>query len=63
MTFGMQEIDIRQYLENISASAMSRIFKPLRLHEIIERVKGLSQPDLQSETLCLYQHWHRYFSI
>lgn len=31
MTFGMQGKDIRQHLENISLSAMSRIFKRLRL--------------------------------
>jgi len=40
MTFGMQGKDIRQYLSDISSSAMSRIFKRLRLHGIIERVKG-----------------------
>ncbi len=38
MTFGMQGKDIRQYLGDISSSAMSRIFKRLRLHGIIERV-------------------------
>ena len=74
MTFGMQGKDIRQHFENISPSAMSRIFKRLRLHGIIERVQALTnispQPmakkslpqDLPSKTLCLYQHWHRYFS-
>ena len=40
MTFGMQGKDIRQHLENISPSAMSRIFKRLRLHGIIERAQG-----------------------
>ena len=40
MTFGMQGKDIRQYLGDISSSAMSRIFKRLRLHGIIERIKG-----------------------
>ena len=40
MTFGMQGKDIRQYLGGISSSAMSRIFKRLRLHGLIERVKG-----------------------
>ncbi len=40
MTFGMQGKDIRQHLDDISPSAMSRIFKRLRLHGIIERVKG-----------------------
>ena len=40
MTFGMQGKDIRQYLGDINSSAMSRIFKRLRLHGIIEREKG-----------------------
>lgn len=40
MTFGMYGKDIRQYLGDISSSSMSRIFKQLRLHGIIERVKG-----------------------
>ena len=35
MTFGMQRKDIRQYLGDISSSAMSRIFKRLRLHGVI----------------------------
>ena len=37
MTFGMQGKDIRRHLENISPSAMSRIFKRLRLYGIIKR--------------------------
>ncbi len=40
MTFGMQGKDIRRHLKDISPSAMSRIFKRLRLHEIIERIQG-----------------------
>ncbi len=40
MTFGMQGKDIRQYLGYISSYSMSRIFKRLRLHGIIERLKG-----------------------
>lgn len=40
MTYGMQGKDVRKYLSDISASAMSRIFKRLRLHGIIERIKG-----------------------
>lgn len=40
MAFGMQGKDIRQHLPGISSSSMSRIFKRLRLHGIIERVKG-----------------------
>ena len=38
MTFGMIGKDIRQHLEGISPSAMSRIFKRLCLHGIIKRV-------------------------
>ena len=38
--FGMQGKDIRRHLKDISPSAMSRIFKRLRLHGIIERVQG-----------------------
>jgi len=40
ITFGMQGKDIRKYLGDTSSSAMSRIFKQLRLSGIIERVKG-----------------------
>lgn len=40
MTFGMQGKDIRPRLGDISPSAMSRIFKRLRLHGIIERLQG-----------------------
>ncbi len=40
MTFGMQGKDIRRHLGDISSSTMSRIFKRLRLHGIIERAKG-----------------------
>ncbi len=40
MTFGMQGKDIRQHLDDISPSAMSRIFKRLCLHGIIKRVEG-----------------------
>lgn len=40
MTYGMQGKDVRRYLDGISTSAMSRIFKRLRLHGIIERAKG-----------------------
>ena len=41
MTFGMQNKDIRKYVKGIKTSAMSRIFKRLRLHGLIER-KGSS---------------------
>ena len=40
MTFGMQGKDVRKHLKDISPSAMSRIFKRLRLHGIIERLQG-----------------------
>ena len=40
MAFGMQGKDIRKHLGDISSSTMSRIFKRLRLHGIIERAKG-----------------------
>ena len=40
MTFGVQGKDIRPYLGDISASSMSRIFKRLRLHGILERMQG-----------------------
>lgn len=39
MTFEMQGKDICRHLEHISPSAISRIFKRLRLHEITERVQ------------------------
>ena len=41
MTFGMQNKDIRKYVKGIKTSTMSRIFKRLRLHGLIER-KGSS---------------------
>ena len=40
MTYGMQNKDIRKYVKNVKASAMSRIFKRLRLHGLIEKVEG-----------------------
>ncbi len=40
MTSGMQGKDIRQHPGDTSSPAMSRIFKRLRLHGIIERAKG-----------------------
>lgn len=40
MAFGMQAKDIREHIPELSPSAMSRIFKRLRLHGLIERVKG-----------------------
>ena len=40
MTYGMQNKDVRQYVEGVTASAMSRIFKRLRLHGLIERCSG-----------------------
>ena len=38
-TFGIQGKDIRKYIDGLSASAMSRTFKRLRLHGLIERVE------------------------
>ena len=38
--FGMQNKDVRKYFADISSSAMSRIFKRLALHGLIERKKG-----------------------
>ena len=40
MTYGLQNRDIRKYVKNIKAPAMSRIFKRLRLHGLIERKAG-----------------------
>ena len=40
MTYGMQNKDIRKYIDDISSSAMSRIFKRLRLHGLIEKAAG-----------------------
>ena len=37
MTFGMRNCDVRKYMKGVSSSAMSRIFKRLRLHGLIER--------------------------
>ena len=40
MTYGMQNKDIRQHLHNLSSSAVSRIFKRLTLHGLIEKELG-----------------------
>ena len=40
MTYGMQNKDIRKHMEGVTSSAMSRIFKRLRLHGLIEKGKG-----------------------
>ena len=37
MAFGMRNCDVRKYMKDITSSAMSRIFKRLRLHGLIER--------------------------
>lgn len=37
MTFGMRNCDIRNCMKDVTSSAMSRIFKRLRLHGLIER--------------------------
>ena len=38
--FGMQNKDVRKHLDNISSAAMSRVFKRLSLHGLIERKQG-----------------------
>lgn len=40
MTFRMQGKDVRQHLPEVAASAMTRIFKRLRLHDLIEKIPG-----------------------
>ena len=37
---GLQNKNIRAYMDNVSSSAMSRIFKRLSLHGLIEKVEG-----------------------
>jgi hypothetical protein len=37
---GLQNKDVRRHMSGISSSAMSRIFKRLRLHGLIEKVQG-----------------------
>ena len=37
---GLQNKDIRGFLNGISSSAMSRVFKRLRLHGLIEKIDG-----------------------
>ena len=38
--FGMQNKDIRKHLKDMSSAAMSRVFKRLSLHNLIERKRG-----------------------
>ena len=40
MTFGMQGKNIRQHLPEITSSAMTRIFKRLKVHGLIEKIPG-----------------------
>ncbi len=40
MAFGMQGKNIREHLPEITPSAMTRIFKRLRLHGLIEKIPG-----------------------
>lgn len=40
ITYGMQNKDICRRLDGISSAAMSRVFKRLRLHGLIERAEG-----------------------
>jgi predicted transcriptional regulator len=37
---GIQNSTVRKHLDNVSSSAMSRVLKRLRLHGLIEKVKG-----------------------
>jgi len=37
---GLQNKDIRRLMDNISPSAMTRIFKRLSLHGLIEKIEG-----------------------
>jgi len=37
---GLQNKEVRRFMDNISSSAMSRIFKRLRLHGLIEKIEG-----------------------
>lgn len=40
MTFGIQRKQIRQHLAKITPSTMTRIFKPLKVHGLIEKIPG-----------------------
>lgn len=40
MTFDMQGKNVRRHLPGITASAMTRIFKRLCLHGLIEKIPG-----------------------
>ncbi|MFR2879766.1 MAG: hypothetical protein ACLTC8_01600 [Lachnospiraceae bacterium] len=40
MTFGIQGKQIRQHLPKITPSAMTRIFKRLKVHGLIEKIPG-----------------------
>ena len=40
MTFGMQGKNIREHLPEITPSAMTRIFKRLKVHGLIEKIPG-----------------------
>lgn len=40
MTFGMQGKNIRRHLPEITPSAMTRIFKRLKVHGLIEKLPG-----------------------
>ena len=37
---GLQNKNVRSFFDNVSSPAMSRIFKRLRLHGLIEKIKG-----------------------
>ena len=40
MTFGMQGKNIREHLPGVTPSAMTRIFKRLKVHGLIEKIPG-----------------------
>lgn len=77
MTFGMRRKDIYQYLSDISSFAMSEYSRDAISMGSLNKVEGSYKYfptaygkeviatcllGLQSEILCLYQNWHRYFS-
>ena len=43
MAFGMQGKHIREHLPGITPSAMTRIFKQLKVHGLIEKIPGTYQ--------------------
>lgn len=70
MTFGMQGKNICQHIPEITPSAMTRIFKRLRIHGLIEKIPGsykylvtalgkeIIAAGLTIKILFLFQHLH-----